>query len=108
MQHELIKVHTPLTFSFNENPSTGYHTYIMTPEGIRIISDIYKAQNDLIGSGGKRLVTIMADSPGIYFISTVNIRPWEFEPHNFHIIKISVIAADDISQSNISIKAITK
>jgi hypothetical protein len=96
MDYELIEAGENFERTFSENLSTGYRTYIMTSPEISIVSDTYKSSGSAPGAGGNRVVVFTSNTPGIYFISSINVRSWENQPAACSIIKVEVVEPKDI------------
>jgi predicted secreted protein len=86
-----IEVGKVLTLTYPENPSTGYINYIMPSDGLCIVNNQYIPSSNMIGAGGQRVVSYRANYPGIYFIGTMNVRPWMSDVPQVHLSKVEVI-----------------
>lgn len=91
MQYELVEAGEVFKLPFHENASTGYRVYIMVSEGLNIVGENFELSGNQPGAGGIRMVSFRTDKPDVYFISSINIRPWEFETPECNIIKVEAV-----------------
>lgn len=93
---ETIQVHPGDTFkiALREPGATG-HRWRLTdrPDAVAVLDDQYEAppRRGLIGSPGRRVITLRAPAEGHYSLRLELRRPWESHPAAEHHVDVHVV-----------------
>jgi inhibitor of cysteine peptidase len=86
-----IEVGTAFKVSMDSNPTTGYSwSTEVDPEFLKIKSDTYKSESNLIGAGGVQTIEFEALKTGQTKIAMKYMRSWEKEAIKNHEIAVTI------------------
>jgi inhibitor of cysteine peptidase len=86
-----IEVGTAFKVSMDSNPTTGYNwSTEVEPDFLKIKSDTYKSESNLIGAGGVQTIEFEALKAGQTKIAMKYMRPWEKEAIKNHEIAVTI------------------
>lgn len=66
-----------LVIDLRENPTTGYRWLIDEATGVTPVGDEFSAISLAPGAGGKRKLSFIAPTPGLFHIQASLCRSWE-------------------------------
>ncbi len=110
-----VDMHTEITLTLPENPTTGYSWNVTGADGLTITGDTFAPpEKQIPGAGGMHVWTLEPKVTGIVTFSAVYVRPWEdVQPDEtytvtFYVAPEGTAVMDVISANNGSTISVSK